>query len=156
MCKLLWTHWDLSPGPSACEADVIPLQHVPLKKQLAVAHTLHIRLAIQTLQMSIMENCLSCAFRKPWMLTKLQTSMLADQTHLLHIFGDAQNVSGLVAVIFFANKICGLELRPYSRTACPVSCYTCYTHSMFQLLSGFMAAGLPANCHGGQESGYQL
>ena len=25
----LWTHWDLSPGPSACEADVIPLHHVP-------------------------------------------------------------------------------------------------------------------------------
>merc|ERR1711884_996148 len=24
-----WTHWDLSPGPSACEADVIPLHHVP-------------------------------------------------------------------------------------------------------------------------------
>ena len=25
----LWTHWDLSPGPSACEADVMPLHHVP-------------------------------------------------------------------------------------------------------------------------------
>ena len=25
-----WTHWGLSPGPSACEADVIPLHHVPL------------------------------------------------------------------------------------------------------------------------------
>ena len=25
-----WTHWDLNPGPSACEADVIPLHHVPL------------------------------------------------------------------------------------------------------------------------------
>ena len=24
-----WTHWDLHPGPSACEADVIPLHHVP-------------------------------------------------------------------------------------------------------------------------------
>ena len=24
-----WTHWDLNPGPSACEADVIPLHHVP-------------------------------------------------------------------------------------------------------------------------------
>ena len=23
------THWDLNPGPSACEADVIPLHHVP-------------------------------------------------------------------------------------------------------------------------------
>ena len=22
-----WTHWDLNPGPSACEADVIPLLH---------------------------------------------------------------------------------------------------------------------------------
>ena len=27
----LWTHWDLNPGPSACEADVIPLHHVPLR-----------------------------------------------------------------------------------------------------------------------------
>ena len=25
-----WTRWGLSPGPSACEADVIPLHHVPL------------------------------------------------------------------------------------------------------------------------------
>ena len=25
-----WTHWDLNPGPSACEADVIPLHHVPV------------------------------------------------------------------------------------------------------------------------------
>ena len=25
-----WTHWGLSPGPSACGADVIPLHHVPL------------------------------------------------------------------------------------------------------------------------------
>ena len=24
-----WAHWDLNPGPSACEADVIPLDHVP-------------------------------------------------------------------------------------------------------------------------------
>ena len=31
----MWTHWDLNPGPSACEADVIPLHHVPsdLKKR---------------------------------------------------------------------------------------------------------------------------
>ena len=25
----IWTHWDLNPGPSACEADVIPLHHEP-------------------------------------------------------------------------------------------------------------------------------
>ena len=24
-----WTCWDLNPGPSACEADVIPLHHKP-------------------------------------------------------------------------------------------------------------------------------
>ena len=29
-CTDIWTHWDLNPGPSACEADVIPLHHVPL------------------------------------------------------------------------------------------------------------------------------
>ena len=28
-CTYAWTHWDLNPGPSACEADVIPLHHVP-------------------------------------------------------------------------------------------------------------------------------
>ena len=27
-----WTHWRLSPGPSACRASVIPLHHVPLRK----------------------------------------------------------------------------------------------------------------------------
>ena len=25
-----WTHWDLNPGSSACEADVMPLHHEPL------------------------------------------------------------------------------------------------------------------------------
>eukprot|EP00971_Amphidinium_carterae_P078794 1558998-Amphidinium_carterae.2 len=24
-------HWDLSPGPSSCESDVIPLHHVPTR-----------------------------------------------------------------------------------------------------------------------------
>ena len=28
-----WAHWDLNPGPSACETDVIPLHHVPLRCQ---------------------------------------------------------------------------------------------------------------------------
>ena len=28
-CTYAWTHWDLNPRPSACEADVIPLHHVP-------------------------------------------------------------------------------------------------------------------------------
>ena len=28
--KPVWTHWALSPWPSACEADVIPLHHVHL------------------------------------------------------------------------------------------------------------------------------
>ena len=27
--KGVWTHWDLNPGPSACEADVIPLHTEP-------------------------------------------------------------------------------------------------------------------------------
>ena len=30
-----WTHWDLNPGPSACEADVMPLHHAPLEGDLA-------------------------------------------------------------------------------------------------------------------------
>ena len=34
MRYLIWTHWDLNPGPSACEADVIPLHHVPLKESV--------------------------------------------------------------------------------------------------------------------------
>ena len=29
-----WTHWDLNPGPSACEEDVIPLHHEPNKRLL--------------------------------------------------------------------------------------------------------------------------
>ena len=32
LTTLKWTHWGLNPGPSACEADVIPLHHVPLAK----------------------------------------------------------------------------------------------------------------------------
>ncbi len=28
-----WTHWDLNSGPSACDADVIPLHHVPSAEQ---------------------------------------------------------------------------------------------------------------------------
>ena len=28
-----WAHWDLNPGPSAYEADVIPLHHVPLRNK---------------------------------------------------------------------------------------------------------------------------
>ena len=32
-----WTHWDLSPGPSACGADVIPLHHVPIAFLLRLA-----------------------------------------------------------------------------------------------------------------------
>ena len=34
-----WTHWDLNPGPSACEADVIPLHHVPLRNKLGYLHS---------------------------------------------------------------------------------------------------------------------
>ena len=30
----MWTHWGLSPGPSACGADVIPLHHVPDAKMV--------------------------------------------------------------------------------------------------------------------------
>ena len=33
-----WTHWGLSPGPSACGADVIPLHHVPDKLHRAYKH----------------------------------------------------------------------------------------------------------------------
>ena len=32
-----WTHWGLSPGPSACRADVIPLHHVPLSSEEIVS-----------------------------------------------------------------------------------------------------------------------
>ena len=33
-----WTHWDLSPGPSTCEADLIPLRHVPLEGSALHVH----------------------------------------------------------------------------------------------------------------------
>ena len=29
LIRIKWTHWGLNPGPSACEADVIPLHHAP-------------------------------------------------------------------------------------------------------------------------------
>jgi hypothetical protein len=31
VCNKKWTRWGLNPGPSACEADVIPLHHEPLE-----------------------------------------------------------------------------------------------------------------------------
>ena len=33
----MWTHWGLNPGPSACEADVIPLHHVPHGKYIRIS-----------------------------------------------------------------------------------------------------------------------
>ena len=66
-------------------------------------------------------NVFVMCFPQPWMLTTLQKSMLADQTHLLHIFGGCAKCFWACCRLFFANKICGLELPPYSRTACPVS-----------------------------------
>ena len=35
-----WTHWGLSPGPSACGADVIPLHHVPLTTTCSSSRTI--------------------------------------------------------------------------------------------------------------------
>ena len=52
-----------------------------------------------------------------WILTILRDSTPAAGV----FFENAQIVSGLVAVFFFAIKIRGLGLWPYSRTACPVS-----------------------------------
>ena len=35
--KAKWTLWDLNPGPSACEADVMPLHHEPLMLRAQIA-----------------------------------------------------------------------------------------------------------------------
>ena len=40
----------------------------------------------------------------PWILTRLQDSMLSVKTHLLHTFQTSTEVSGLVAVLFFCNQ----------------------------------------------------
>ena len=40
----------------------------------------------------------------PSLFTKLLESMLTVLTHFLHIFENAQNVSGFVAVFFFCNQ----------------------------------------------------
>ena len=36
------THWDLEPGPSACEADVIQLHHAPVRVISSASFVLHI------------------------------------------------------------------------------------------------------------------
>ena len=41
-----WTHWGLSPGPSACGADVIPLHHVPDDNSWNFRINLHMRCEI--------------------------------------------------------------------------------------------------------------
>ena len=46
-----WTHLDLNPGPSACEADVIPLHHVPHAEKCAV--NTYMRHAYLTLNINI-------------------------------------------------------------------------------------------------------
>ena len=44
LTNTIWTHWGLSPGPSACEADVIPLHHVPHESsgKTSASHCKHI------------------------------------------------------------------------------------------------------------------
>ena len=52
-----WTHWDLNPGPSACEADVIPLHHEP-DTSFIEFRTLA-RLRLEALMSKEMENKMS-------------------------------------------------------------------------------------------------
>ena len=40
----------------------------------------------------------------PWILARLQDSMLSVKTHLLHTFQKSTEVSGLVAVLLFCNQ----------------------------------------------------
>ena len=68
--------------------------------------------------------------------------MLTVLTHLLHMFEKKLKMFLGLLPPFFTIKIFCLGLLPHFRTACPVSCYTSYTLSNSQLLSGFMAAGL--------------
>ena len=62
-----WTHWDLSPGPSACKADVMPLHHVPvscLPRIRVEAQTIVLRCARATpLGNARLQSCLACAMR---------------------------------------------------------------------------------------------
>ena len=59
-----WTHWGLNPGPSACEADVIPLHHVPMIYLRKSAHTSQsiAGLVVEYIVLSLLLRCL-CGFR---------------------------------------------------------------------------------------------
>ena len=49
-------------------------------------------------------NVLVMCIPQPWMLTTLQKSMLADQTHLLHIFGKCTKCFWACCRLFFNNQ----------------------------------------------------
>ena len=65
--------------------------------------------------------------------------MLTDETRLLHSLGKMRKMFLGLLPSFFANEICGLGFRPYSRTACPVPYYT-YFHILNSIL--FLVHGL--------------
>ena len=72
--KTNWTHWGLNPGPSACEADVIPLHHVPILLSYP-------RMVIRTLAMTIasaQEEHELCALAKT-------TSTMKSEHKLLYV-----------------------------------------------------------------------
>ena len=74
----------------------------------------------------------------PWIVTTLLGRMCTVQHTCSTFFvfqKCAQMFLGLLPS-FFSIKICGLELCPYSRTACPVSRYTYYTDSDFHVFVG--------------------
>ena len=76
-----WTHWDLNPGPSACEADVIPLHHVPLA---AIGSVTTLRVSACRL---VFVAALSLGLRRPWPLgaaRHLRADMARPSTPATH------------------------------------------------------------------------
>ena len=95
----MWTHWDLHPGPSACEADVIPLHHVPIcigrsmdnrwiaflrklpafaKCSLVVAWTVHCMLQDGSLTLSALDQIRTQTKNKPPLGIEPRTFSLQD------------------------------------------------------------------------------
>ena len=76
------------------------------------------------------------------MSTKLLESMLTVLTHLLHIFENAQNVSGFVAVFF-----CNQDLRSWIVSILQDSMPSVLLHLLqtFKFSTSFLGSWLPAS-----------
>jgi hypothetical protein len=56
-----WTQWDLNPGPSACEADVMPLHHVPVMFAVPLANARVLHGDVEASFSVAVQTCSMCA-----------------------------------------------------------------------------------------------